>query len=707
MAGRIGIDIGGTFTDVVYFRDGGVVWGKADTTHYDLKVGVLNAIKAAAQNAALDFEETVRDADAIVYSTTVGTNALIERKGTRLGLITTKGFEDTVQVGRGRNWGDGLEHAKRYDRGRARRPEAIVPRELIIGVQERIDNLGNTFIPLRDDDVRRAIKTLADQGVRGFVVVLLNSYINPAHELRIGELIREQFSETCLGHMPVYLSHQISPKLGEYRRSMTVILDAYLREVTEEHLLRLSDELRDMGYARPVFVSRNTGGLSSVSRSQAIHLFGSSPAATVVGSDHIGRMIGQHNVIVSDMGGTSFDVGLVVEGSDRVYELDPVIDRFRVQIPYIAHWSIGAGGGSIASVVDGALSVGPESAGSNPGPACYDRGGERPTVADADVVLGYINPDNFLGGTKRIIPEKSHKAIADHIAAPLGISPLEAAWRIKVLIDGFMGQEMYRICSLVSGEDPRDFVLFALGGGGPLHAAGYAERTDIRKVAVFPFSSVFGAFSTLGMDIVQSYEISVDANLFAYRTASYNPNGMEIINNAVDGLLQLSERDMLEEGFDLSTIALQVELQMSYGQQRQTLSVQSPTLKLSSIDDLKAICDRFDELYGAKFGAGACFREAGIEVNQIRLNAVGPVDKFVLRPVTTPSATKAVGSRSAYWGPDHGTLESPIYDRDQLRAGVVVDGPALIEGVDTVIVTPPGWRYSCDEMRVGWLERIG
>ncbi len=708
MSRRIGIDIGGTFTDVVYFRDGGIDRGKADTTHYDLKVGVMNALRAAAKRAGIGLDEAVRTADSIVYSTTVGTNALIERKGTKLGLIMTKGFEDTVPVGRSRNWGDGLEPAKRYDRGRAQRPEPIVARNLTVGIQERIDNVGNVFIPIRDSEIRAKVQYLVDQGVRGFVVVLLNSFINPVHERRIGEIIAEQFPETCLGHMPVYLSYEISPKLGEYRRAMTVLLDAYLREVTEDHLVRLSDELRDGGYHRPVFVAKNTGGLSSLSRSQALHLFGSSPAATVVGADHIGSMIGIRNILVSDMGGTSFDVGVVMEGRDRVYEYDPVIDRFRVQIPYIAHWSVGAGGGSIAKVVDGRLTVGPESAGSNPGPACYNRGGERPTVADADVILGYLNPDNFLGGAKKLSVERAEEAIAKHIAAPLGITTVEAAWRIKQLIDGYMGQEMYRICTLISGQDPRDFTLFALGGAGPLHAAGYAAGTDVARIATFPFSSVFGAFSTLGMDIVQSYEKSVSLNLYSFRTASYSVASIEPCTRAVDRLGQLSRRDMQEEGFDLDGIVLQLELQICYGQQRQTLPIVAPRLGLRNVADIKEICDRFNSAYAEKYGSGACFPEAGIEVLEVRLNAVGPVGKYKLQKrAATAHGNGGVSAvqRKAYWGPETGMFDTPVHLRDALGTGVEVVGPAIVEADDTVILAPPGWNYRTDEFSIGWLER--
>jgi len=707
MSIRIGVDVGGTFTDVVVMKSAEIHRGKADTTHYDLKVGFMNAARVAAERAGLGLDEALRSADAIAYSTTVGTNALIERRGSKLGLITTKGFEHTIMVGRARNWADGLSPEKKYDRGRAVRPEQIIPQERIVGLQERLDNLGNVVIPLRDDDVRARVQYLVDQGVRGFVVVLLNSFVNPAHERRIAEIIAEQYPECYLGHMPVYLSHMISPKAGEYRRSMTVIIDAYLREITEGHLVRLSDDLRDIGYKRPIFVAKNTGGLSSLSRSQALHLLGSSPSATVMGADHIGRQLGVGNIIVSDVGGTSFDVGLVVEGRDHVYEYDPIVDRFRVQVPYVAHWSIGAGGGSIARVVNGELRVGPDSAGSNPGPACYGRGGEEPTVTDADVLLGYIDPRNFLGGKLRLDATRAERAIAAKIADPLGLSIIDAAWRMKSLIDGIMGQEIYRICALNSGQDPREFVLFALGGAGPVHAAGYADAADVSRVATFPFSSVFGAFSTLSLDILQSYERTLALNFYSHRSGAYAVDSIARLNEAVEALVSFGRRDMEEEGFDMDAVELQLDLYLCYGQQRQTLPVRSRKLRLQSADDLRDICDRFNTAYGEKYGIGAVYPEAGIEMVQMRLNAVGPVDKYAMRrmPVGTGGDPVAAGTRNAYWGPDHGFIETPVHPLAGLSPGVTLEGPVLCESDDTVIVTPPGWRFRADEWGVGWIER--
>ncbi|MEO1542738.1 MAG: hydantoinase/oxoprolinase family protein [Pseudomonadota bacterium] len=703
---RFGADVGGTFTDVVCMRGDDLFRAKADTTHFDLKVGFLKAVRLAAERAGLRFEDALDQADSIVYSTTVGTNALIERRGTKLGLITTKGFEDTCKVGRARNWADGLPIEKRYDRGRAVRPPPLIDQSLVLGVQERIDNLGNVIIPLRDNDVVEKVQQLVDQGVRGIVVVTLNAYVNPAHELRIGEIIRENYPECYLGHLPVYLSHDISPKSGEYRRSMTVIIDAYLRDLSEGHMLRMIDELRRDGYRHPLFVAKNTGGLSSVSRTQALHLLGSSPTATVIGAGHIGKVIGADNIIISDMGGTSFDVGLVVKDQDRVYDLDPVIDRFRVQIPYVAHWSIGAGGGSIARVIDGQLKVGPESAGSNPGPVCYDRGGVEPTVTDADLVLGYIDPSSFLGGRLKLRLDRATESIDKKIAQPLGISVLEAAWQIKRLIDGIMGQEMYRICSLTSGQDPRDFVLFSMGGAGAVHAAGYAEGADVERIATFPFSSVFGAFSTLTLDILQTYEVTHHVTFFDGARGEYLTDGLVEFNEAVDALLATASRDMQEEGFDYSELDLVVDLSLCYGQQRQTLAVRLEGSHLNSDEDVERLCEAFNAAYGEKFGKSAVFVSAGIELNEIRLNVIGPTDKYkmTVENVDGVPIAKPLGARKAYWGGESGVIDTPFYDRDSLVAGSLVSGPALFDAEDTVVVVPPGWNYRVDQWGIGWIE---
>jgi N-methylhydantoinase A/acetophenone carboxylase len=408
MALSINVDIGGTFTDVLLFKDGQRATGKAETTIYDLTVGFMSSVEQAAAKLGLSLAEVLSQADVVRYSTTVGTNALIERSGPKLGLITTRGFEETIHIAKSRSWADGMPREVAMDRPRAKRPPDLIPRELRVGVKERIDCFGNVVMPLDKGEVLEKVQYLVDQGVRGIVVCLLWSFVNPIHEQQIRQIIREEYPEVYLGNIPVILSSEVSPKIDEYKRSVTAILDAYLCTAMEEHFLDLTDELRSYGYCKPLLVVRNTGGLASVSRSTPLHLLGAGPVAGILGASFIGQLYGEGNVLTTDMGGTSFDFGMVLEGKERQYEFDPLIDRWRIQLPVIANVSIGAGGGSIAWLDElGNLKVGPQSAGAMPGPACYDKGGREATVTDADVVLGYIDPDYFLGGRQRLNKERA------------------------------------------------------------------------------------------------------------------------------------------------------------------------------------------------------------------------------------------------------------------------------------------------------------
>jgi N-methylhydantoinase A/acetophenone carboxylase len=270
-----------------------------------------------------------------------------------------------------------------------------------------------------------------------------------------------------------------------------------------------------------------------------------------------------------------------------------------------------------------------------------------------------------------------------------------------------MGQEMYRICALMSGQDPRDFVLFALGGAGPVHATGYADGTDVSRVATFPFSSVFGAFSTLAMDVLQTYEKTVNLNLFSHKDGSYAVDSIERFNREASQLMEFGRRDMEEEGFDFNTVRLELEVHMCYGQQRQTLPVKVAQFPLKGAPDIKALCDGFNSAYASKFGEGACYPEAGIEMVEMRLNAVGNAEKYTPSKIAQdkdPNASR-VGSRKAFWGPEHGFVETPIYRRETLGGGVTIEGPVICEAIDTVIVTPPGWRFRTDDWGIGWIER--
>jgi len=668
-------------------------------------VGFFRAVEVAAERLGVTLEALLSDTETITYSTTVGTNTLIERSGPRLGVITTMGFENTLQIGRGRSWADGLPTDARYERARAQRPEPLVPQHLVVGLRERIDSLGRVLMPLRDEDVLEQVQRLVDQGVRGFVVSTIYSYVNPVHELRVRELIRAQYPEAYLGHMPVFLSSEVSPQMGEYRRTVTCILDAFLRMDTEDHLVALNHALRERGYRKPLLIAKCTGGASSLSRTRPIQLFGSGPVASIIGSVDLAKRCGIANALITDMGGTSFDLGMIVEDKDRPLDLDPIIDRWRVQIPLVSHWSIGAGGGSIARVEHGILYVGPQSARALPGPACYARGGELPTVTDSDVVLGYIDPNYFLGGRIKLDAARAAAAIESKVARPLGMDLHAAAWGIKQIVDGIMGQEIHRIAAMTSGLDPREFTIFAYGGAGPVHAAGFAEAADVTRVVNFPFGSVAGAFGALHLDIMQVYERSYQA-MISTTERRLCEECMPALNAAVDGLVALGRRDMAEEGLSTADVVFQLELSLRFGQQRHSLSVSAQRLRFDNAADLQSLVERFVGQYRDAYGAEAAFLEAGVEILGLRLNAVRHRAKPSLPRVTMPSrALQPKGSRQAYWGPEHGLVDTMVYQREDIAPGTALNGPVLIETMDTVLVVPPEWRFKMDEQLTGWMER--
>ena len=432
------------------------------------------------------------------------------------------------------------------DRTRAQRPPDLVPRSLRVGVRERIDSEGNIVLPLQEDDVLEAVDHLVRQGVRAIAVCLSWSFMNPVHEQRVRDVVRREYPEWTLGRCPVLLSSEVAPKLDEYRRTITTVICAFLAPETEEHVIDLSNRLRSLGYRKPILMARNIGGVASSSRTTALHLLGSGPVAGLSGAALIARVYDRNRVITADMGGTSFDVGLVLDGHDRNYEFDPVIDRWRVHLPVLANYSIGAGGGSIAYVTDeGELRVGPRSAGSVPGPACYQQGGTEPTVTDADLVLGYLDPGYFLGGEMTLSERHARRAIQRRVADPLGIELDDAAQRIRRLIDGTMGQEIYRQTAL-KGYDPREFTMLAFGGAGPVHACDVADYSDVSGILTFPQGSEFNAFGVSTMPVLQSYERTRAVEL--YDGDAFAEDG-EDFNAVVRDLVELAERDMAEEGF--------------------------------------------------------------------------------------------------------------------------------------------------------------
>src|SRR6516225_6378195 len=509
----IDIDVGGTFTDLVLNFAGQTLVKKVPTTPYDLSVCFSKVIEEGASALGYKMDELLPSIEMVRYSTTIAMNRLIERKGPRLGLITTEGHEDVVLIGRGAQWIDGTRVAERRNLAIQSKPDPLVPRDMIVGVKERVDSRGNVIRPLVESDVRDKVRYLVSRGARGFVVSPLWGILNPIHERRVKEIIRDEYKEYHIGYLPVVLAGQVVGKLGEYERTLAAILDAYLQRSMQIELSAMWDKLRDRGYNKPLLMIQSSGGVAEVFWTAASRTFNSGPVSGLMGAHHVATSLGYHNVVMTDMGGTSFDVGLVVKDSVRSYDFRPIIDRWMVGITMIKTLSVGAGGGSIASVsslLQNQVQVGPKSAGSMPGPACFNLGGTEPTVTDADVVLGYINPDYYYGGRMRLNKSRAVQVIRDKIARPLGIDVEAAAEIIRKIVSGNMASAITKEVHL-RRYSPEDFIMFVGGGAGATHVEGF--KGDVKKAVTFSFSPVFCAFGSSTMDIMHVYEVSKKVRL--------------------------------------------------------------------------------------------------------------------------------------------------------------------------------------------------
>ena len=702
----IDIDVGGTFTDLVLNYKGKALIKKVPTTPYDLSVCFSRVIEEGAGALGLQIDELLPDVDMIRYSTTIAMNRLIERKGPRLALITTEGHEDVVLIGRGAQWIDGTRVQERRNLAIQFKPEPLIPRELIVGVKERVDSRGRIIRPLDEANVREKVRYLVNRGARGFVVSLLWGFLNPVHERRIKEIIRDEYKEFHIGYMPVVLAGQVVGKLGEYERTLAAILDAYLQRSMQIELSAMWDKLRERGYKKPLLMIQSSGGIAEVFRTSASRTFNSGPVSGLMGAHHIAKSLGYQNVVMTDMGGTSFDVGLVVKDSVRSYDFRPIIDRWMVGITMIKTLSIGAGGGSIAYInklLQNRVQVGPRSAGSMPGPACFNLGGTEPTVTDADVVLGYINPDYYFGGKMKLDKNRSIQAIRDKIATPLGISVEEGAAIIRKIVNGNMSSAIMKEVHL-RGYSPDDFILFVGGGAGATHAEGF--KGDIQKAVMFPFSPVFCAYGSSTMDIMHVYESSKKITLMTPGDQKLT-NDFAVYNESVEALIEQAKRDLVADGVDPAKAAFVLELDMLYGGQFHVKRCLSPLLAIHSGQDVRAICDAFNKEFSEAFSPFVVNPEGGIFIESFILKAIVATPKVDLAksPLgpSDPSGARK-GERPAYWPEEKAFRPTPLFTYEALKPGHVIEGPAVVEGQYTTIVIPPQMRLSVDERGLGILE---
>jgi N-methylhydantoinase A len=497
----IGIDIGGTFTDIVVVDDQGQLRiYKTESTPGDLSRGVVEGLRLASEDLGLSLTGLMSATSYFAHGTTAATNAFIERKGAPTGLITTKGFGDTVLIQRMMGFTAGLTEDQIPHYTCRAYPAPVVPPHLIKEVPERVDYKGAVVVKLNEEEARRTVRELVSSGAQAIAVCFLWSFRNPAHEQAMKRIIQEEAPGLF-----VSLSSELVPVIKAYERTATTCINAYLARVVASYISSLERELRDLGLPGPFFIMNSIGGVLSAQEApnRAVTLLASGPTGGVIGSLYLAEILGHRNVITTDMGGTSFDVGLIVDGRP-VVATTSVVEKYHILTPMINIHAIGAGGGSIARVEGGHLKVGPESAGASPGPVCYGRGGSEPTVTDADVVLGIIDPDYFLGGRIRLDKAKAEAVIQEKIAGPLGMTLVEAAAAIRTVADSKMA-DLLRNLTLEKGYDPRDFVLYAYGGAGPTHCARYGSELNVKAIIVPATATVHSAYGAVASDIHYSH----------------------------------------------------------------------------------------------------------------------------------------------------------------------------------------------------------
>lgn len=701
----IDIDVGGTFTDLVLTFNGERFIAKCPTTPQDLSIGFMNAIEAGAEKVGLTVDELLPRIDIIRYSTTVALNRLLQRQGPRIGLLTTEGHEDAILIGRGAQWTDGQRVAERRNIAVQNKPLPLIERSLIMGVKERIDSAGNVVRPLDEEDLRRKLRLLMDRGARAIVVSLLWSFVNPVHEKRIKEIIREEYKEYHIGFVPVVLSSSVVSKIGEYERTMTAVLDAYLQRSMQNDIGATWDKLRDKGYRGAFLMIHNSGGSADIFKTPASRTFNGGPVAGLMGSAYFANKLGFKNVIAGDVGGTSFDVALVVESNVRNYTFRPVIDRWMVNVTMMQTISVGAGGGSIASVEQGRLIVGPRSAGSMPGPVCYDLGGTEPTVTDADVVLGYINPDSYFGGRMPLNKSKAERAIRERIAKPLGVEVHEAAALIRRVVDENMAGAIKREVHM-RGYHPEDFVLFAFGGAGPTHMSGF--RGDVPKAVMFPAAPVFCAMGSSIMDIVHMYEQS-RRMVFMEPMTERLVIDADAFNETVESLIGRAQADLASEGLNAREARYSLELDMLYGGQVNLKRAASPRLRIDGPEDAQAIYEAFEREFSEAFSPLVVNKPGGVFLDNFVLRVTVPtwkpeIPEYPLQGEDPRAAL--IGERKAYWPELVAWQATPIYQFELLQPGNVVVGPAVVEAELTTIVVPPGQKFAIDKHGLGIMEAV-
>ena len=670
----LGIDIGGTFTDIVALdpRRGTVRFLKVASTPGRLADGVARGLHAAEA----EFGIRIAALERIVHGSTVATNALLEGKLAPTALITTAGFRDVLEIGR-------QNRPSLYDL-EMERPRPLVPRELRFEVPERLDYQGAEIVPLDEPAVKRIAAGLATHGVKSVAVCFLFAYVNPAHERRVLEIIG------AASDIPVTLSSDVLPEFREYERTSTTVINAALRPVIGDYLEQLEAEGVQLGFRRKWQIMQSNAGITSSrgAERQPVRIVLSGPAAGVQGARFVGNRAGYNDLITFDMGGTSTDVALVTDGK-AARTTDGVIAGYPIKVPMVAVHTIGAGGGSIAWVDSGGgLHVGPRSAGADPGPACYGRGGGEPTATDAQLVLGRLDPRQSLGELPTLDRDAAQRVITDKIARPLGLGLEQAAAGIIAIATANM-ERAVRVITVERGRDPRDFSLLAFGGAGPLHGPALAAALSIPRVIVPHAAGVLSALGLLCTDLAHDYVRSV-----VRPVAACDPDE---INAVFADLVRMGRDALVRDGVAAARIRCERSLDLRYIGQSYEVNVEIPEQPLD-VDQLAHAVARFHTRHRDLYGHSA--PDEPVELVNLRVHAVGAVAAIDRGHDRKPAAAHPAHPeiRPVYF-PTTGWTDTPVFARAELAPGLALTGPAIIAGRDTTILVPPQMTAQVDQLQ--------
>ena len=678
MAYRIGFDVGGTFTDLVLQSPSGeLLTAKRLTTYPDPSAACLAGLDELVARGGVGW----RDVAQAVHGTTLGSNVVIERKARGVGLLTTRGFRDVLIIGREKRY-------QVYDL-QIEKPAPLIPRRFIGEVTERILADGAVRTPLDEADACRAIRELVARGVTTLAICLLHAYLNPVHEKRLAALVSREAP-----HVTVTMSHEVSPTFREYERTSTTVVNAYVMTAIREYLRGLAAAMGERGYRGRLFVMQSSGGVATAEAMQRypVRMIESGPAAGALMAAVYGELTGHRDLIAFDMGGTTAKLALIEKGrpyTTTAFELHRVNNApgsgLPMNIQALDLVEIGAGGGSIARATLGVIAVGPESASATPGPVCYGRGGTAPTVTDANVVLGYINPDYFAGGSMKLQAAAAARAIAETLARPLGLTLEEAAWGVHAIVNTNM-ELATRVVSIERGRDPRDLTFVAFGGSGPVHGCRLAQALGIPRVILPAAAGVTAAIGLLAaevrFDVGRTYVRRLDAVEPAALTAMYDEmaaQALEVVReSAVAGevtLTRSADARYVGQGYEL------------------TVPVPAGALDVVALAKVRAA---FDEVYAARYGY-ASPREP-VEIVTWTLSAIGGSPRIALaKAAPRGGAGGRKGSRRAWFPETRGWAETPVWDRYALAAGTRVEGPAIVEERESTTVLPPGAAATVDD----------